>query len=92
MTTAKAGRPTKDRVIVDMNDLTCEDIEYVEEYIDASIVTVMDPAGRQGKAMRALGYVVARRTRPELTIEEAGKLRVYFKTPEAVPPTDESDS
>ncbi|MFI7678566.1 hypothetical protein [Actinophytocola sp. NPDC049390] len=89
MTPRKAGAADKGRVTVDMNDLTCSEIEQVEDLIDASIVSVMDPNGRQGKAMRALGFVVAKRTNPELTYEQAGDLRVFFKMPS---PASEKDS
>lgn len=80
MTTRKSGAAHDGRVTVDINDLTAAEIEAVEEVIDASIVSVFDPKARQGKAARALGWVMVRRTNPEFTLEEAGDLRVFFKT------------
>lgn len=90
-TPRKAGTKPAPRpfVIVDMNDFTANEVDAAEELLDAPLQSLMDPAARQGKGMRVLAYVVSKRDNPEITLEDAGNLRVFFRQSD-VPPTDES--
>jgi hypothetical protein len=91
VTTRKAGTKAAPRphVVVDLNDLTAAEVEEVEELLDAPLQSLMDPNARQGKGMRVLAYIVSKRDNPDFTLEDAGKLRVFFQVSD-VPPTDES--
>jgi hypothetical protein len=77
-----------------LNDLTIEEIEMVEDIIDAPIDELSSKGMKKGKVLRALAYINARRTNPEFTLEEAGKFRVRGDDspfPNGGAPTDESN-
>lgn len=76
----------EDVLSIDLDHLTVAEIEEVEELADMSIEDLGKP-GKRGKMLRALAFVIRKRTQPEFTWEEAGNLRVSFAE-EPVPPTD----
>lgn len=79
--------PMVDDVLeINMDHLTVEEIEDIEEIIDAPIDSLQDPTKRKGKLLRAIVYVLSRRDNPEFTLEQAGKKRIRFDQA-AVPPT-----
>lgn len=71
---------------INMDHLTVEEIEDIEEIIDAPIDSLQDPTKRKGKLLRAIVYVLTRRDDPDFTLEQAGKKRIKFDQA-AVPPT-----
>jgi hypothetical protein len=71
---------------VNLDHLTVEEIEDIEEVIDAPIDSLQDPTKRKGKTLRAIVYVLCRRDDPDFTLEQAGKKRIKFDQ-SMVPPT-----
>ena len=65
-----------DVLTVDINDLTVEEVEIVEEVTGVAIDRAFDKDRPKGKLLRALAYISRRRTDPTFTLEDAGKLRV----------------
>jgi hypothetical protein len=60
----------------DLDSLTIEEIELIEDLTDLAIDELLKPGVKKGKVLRAFAYVQNRRTNPDFTLEEAGKLRV----------------
>jgi tRNA(Ser,Leu) C12 N-acetylase TAN1 len=70
---------SQDLLVVDINHLTIDDIETIEDIIDGPIDTLQDPRTRKGKILRAIAFVVKRRTNPNFTLEMAGQLRIQLE-------------
>lgn len=76
---------------VDINDLSIDDIETIEEITGRAIDSIGDPNMPKGKLLRALAFIKARRTDPEATLESVGKLKINIAGDEAkVDPTPAS--
>lgn len=74
-----AVNETDDDVIeIDLNHLTIDEIETIEDIVDAPIDSITNPNMRKAKLLKAVGFVIKRRTNPEFRLEDAGKLRVKF--------------
>lgn len=71
---------------VDMSSLKVREIEDLEEAIGASIEVAFAPGAPRGRALRALAWVITRRTDPEFTLEQAGELTVQLAVEEPDPP------
>lgn len=61
---------------IDLGDLRVHEIETIEEVIGTSIDNAFVEGAPRGKALRAIGYVIKRRTNPDFTLEDAGNLRL----------------
>jgi len=60
----------------DWEDLTLEEIEFLEEYTGLSIDS-MDIDGRpKGKLLVAMAYIARRRDDPDFTVEQARKMKI----------------
>lgn len=70
---------------VDINELTVSEIEEIEDLLEMSIDEAFGRGSPRGKAMRAIGFIAARRDNPEFTWADAGALVVRFAEPD---PTD----
>jgi hypothetical protein len=78
-------------MVVDINELTVDQIDKIEDILEESIAVVInDPTRRQGKIMRTIAFVLCSEDDPDFTMEQAGKKIVLFKAPE-VPPTKATD-
>lgn len=75
---ASTQEPEDDVISIDLNHLTIDEIDVIEDIIDAPIDSMSNPNVRKGKLLRAVGYVVKRRDNPDFRLEDAGKLRVDF--------------
>ena len=64
---------------VDIDSLSIEEIETIEEIIDAPLDSLAKPGVRRGKMLRAMAVVIKRRTDPTFSIEDAGRLRISIK-------------
>lgn len=60
----------------DFDDLTIEEVEQIEEITGVSIDAIQEKGSAKGKTLRAIVFVVKRRTDPEFTIDAAGRLPV----------------
>jgi hypothetical protein len=65
---------------IDIESLTIDDIETIEEMIGAPIDKLGDPDMPKGKMLRALAFVKARKTDPDATIESVGSMRIAIDT------------
>lgn len=70
---------------VDIDSLSIEEIELIEEVLDAPLDSLAKPGARRGKMLRAMALVIKRRTDPEFSIEDAGRLRISIKQAKADP-------
>jgi hypothetical protein len=59
---------------VDIQALTIDDIETIEEMTGLPIDKLGDPDAPKGKLMRALAFIKARKTDPTATPESVGSL------------------
>ena len=76
---------------VDVQQLTINDIETIEEITGLPIDRLGDPDAPKGKLMRALALVKARKTDPTATPESVGNL-VLDMGGDAADPTVASES
>ncbi len=61
---------------VNLDELTIEEIEILEDILDAPFDKAFAPDAKRGKAMRALAFIAMRRLDPNVTIEDVGKVRI----------------
>jgi len=59
---------------IDFDLLTLDEVEQIELISGLSIDAIMKRGEPKGRALKAVIFVMARRTNPEYTIEEAGKM------------------
>jgi hypothetical protein len=67
---------TSDIVSLDIQDLTVEEVELIEDYLDLPIDQAFGPNAKRGKLLRAVAFVTKRREDPTFTWEQAGALKV----------------
>lgn len=67
---------TADQFVIDLNDLTIEEIEVLEDITDAPFDEALKPGRKRGKVLRALAFIVNRREDPDFTLEQAGALKI----------------
>jgi hypothetical protein len=65
---------------IDIESLTIDDIETIEDMIGAPIDKLGDPSMPKGKMLRALAFVKARKTDPDATPESVGGMRIEVAT------------
>lgn len=65
---------------IDIDSLSIEEIETIEEIIDGPLDELARPGARKGRMMRAMAVVLKRRTNPSFSIEDAGTLRISLKS------------
>lgn len=70
---------------IDIDALSIEEIETIEDIIDAPLDSLAKPNVRRGKMLRAMAVVIKRRTDPTYSIEDAGRLRISLKQAKADP-------
>ncbi|MCX5153700.1 hypothetical protein OG914_06705 [Streptomyces sp. NBC_00291] len=70
---------------LDLNSLTIDEIDIIEEVTDAPLDELRKPGRRRGPMLRAMAVVLKRRTDPGFSIEDAGQLRLEFKGGKAKP-------
>jgi hypothetical protein len=72
---------------LNIDSLTLDEIDAIEEIIDAPLDALSKPGMRKAKLLKAMAYVIKRRDNPDFTIEDAGKLRIQLKTKAKADPT-----
>lgn len=80
-----------DTLDLDLGSLTIDEIETIEEIIDGPFDEAFKPGAKKGRTLRALAYTVKRRTDPDITLEDVGRLKIQMGEKQ-VPPTDASVS
>jgi len=61
---------------IDLNELTIEEVELLEDILDAPFDQAFAANAKRGKAMRALAFIAMRRIDPDVTVEDVGKVRI----------------
>lgn len=64
---------------IDLDSLTIDEIDVIEEVTGAPLDELRKPGARRGPMLRAMAVVLKRRTDPNFSIEDAGRLRLQFK-------------
>ncbi|WP_030779360.1 hypothetical protein [Streptomyces sp. NRRL S-920] len=64
---------------LDIDSLTIDEIDVIEEIIDGPLDSLAKPGARKAKMLRAMAVVIKRREDPSFTAEDAGKLKIQFK-------------
>ncbi|MGY5131275.1 hypothetical protein ACWGJW_02440 [Streptomyces nigrescens] len=70
---------------MDIDSLTIDEIEVIEEIIDGPLDALAAPGAKKAKLLKAMAYVIKRRENPDFTIEDAGRLRIELKSKKADP-------
>lgn len=78
-------------LFIDQTDFTIDEIDEIENIIDDSIDALEDVHYKKANAMRAMAYVVMKRTDPDFKIADAGKLKPHFRRTQQNP-TKSADS
>lgn len=58
----------------DFESLTLNEVEQIELITGNSIDQILDAGQAKGKAMKAIIFIMKRRTNPEFTLEQAGEI------------------
>lgn len=74
-----------DAVDFDLDDLTVEEIEDIEEATGCSIDRLFADDRPRGKTLRAIAWIVKRREDPAFTFEQAGKVKIKLSDTPANP-------
>lgn len=62
--------------VYDIDDMTMDEIEELEELIDVPLDSIGKPNTKKAKLMKAIVYIIEKRTNPAFTLEDAGKLKL----------------
>lgn len=81
-----AGIPDPDVITIDLDHLTIEEIEKMEELSGAPFDSLWQDGKPKGRIMRVFATIVRQRDDPSFTMEQAGKLKIKFDKGGAVPP------
>jgi hypothetical protein len=60
----------------DPEDLTLDEVTELEEHLGAGIDSMLSGDAPKGRALKAIVWIMLRRTNPEATLEDAGKVRL----------------
>ena len=91
---SRFGVFTINGVDYDLDDLTLDEVEQIEERAGAGAFTDMNFGG--AKTMKAIAYTLMRRTSPELEWSEVGKVKLLDfmppdeEVPDSGPPVEEA--
>lgn len=58
----------------DFETLTLNEVEQIELITGSSIDQLMDAGSPKGKALKAIIYIIRKRTEPDFTLEQAGSI------------------
>jgi hypothetical protein len=58
----------------DFESLTLNEVEQIELITGNSIDQILDAGQAKGKAMKAIIFIMKKRTNPEFTLEQAGNI------------------
>lgn len=76
---------------VDLESLKVREIEEIEEITGLPLSEMLGSGKPLGKSLRAIAYVVRKRTDPSFTLEQAGELTIKLETA-SVDPTPAAGS
>lgn len=67
-----------DALTLDVEDLTIEEVETLEEITDQAVDELFAPGAKKGRTLRALAFIAARRDDPTVTLESVGSKRLIL--------------
>ncbi|MEV6399621.1 hypothetical protein AB0M39_33385 [Streptomyces sp. NPDC051907] len=85
MAAKKLGGDLGELLALDLDSLTIDEIDIIETVTDAPLDDLRKPGTRRAPMLRAMAVVLKRRTDPNFSIEDAGKLRIQLKPSKAKP-------
>ena len=59
---------------IDFNAMTLDEIEQIEQLTGRGIDSIMAEGAPRGRAFKAIIFITSKRTNPNFTFEDAGKL------------------
>jgi len=65
-----------DHLELDLDDLTIGEMEDIEDIIDAPIDSLTDPTAKKAKTLRALAFIAARRTHPDIKLGDLDNVKL----------------
>jgi len=65
---------------IDINDLTLEEVEFIETEGGAPVDVLFGPTGGKARALRLAAWAIGRRDNPEMTYADTGKLKMMDMT------------
>ena len=69
-----SAEPEKISLTIDIEDLTLDEVEEIEEITGESLDNMA--AVRKGRMLKALAFIILRRDRPDITLEEVGAMKM----------------
>lgn len=75
-----------DVLSLNIDSLTLDEIEIIEDLIDAPLDSLSKPGQKKARLLKAMAYVIKRRDNPGFTLEDAGRLRIELKGSAKNPP------
>jgi hypothetical protein len=82
-----AGIPDDDVIDIDLDWLTLDEIDVLEEMTGEPFDKFMQGGGKKGPSLRVLGLILRRRTDPHFPVERVGEIKVRMQKVN-VPPTN----
>ncbi|MFC9739156.1 hypothetical protein ACFVKC_14720 [Streptomyces noursei] len=76
-----------DVLSIDLDSLSIDEIETIEEIIDGPLDDLAKPGARKAKMLRAMAVVIMQRKDPDFSAADAGKLRISLKNATKADPT-----
>jgi len=76
---AKKPAAADDVLSLDIKRLTLDELEMIEDIIDGPLDALAKPGAKKAKMLKAMAFVVKRRTNPDITLEDVGRLAIEFK-------------
>lgn len=61
---------------IEIEELTLNEIDLIESTLDMPVERIADPGAKKGAVLRAMVWVMGRRENPDLTLEEAGNMKL----------------
>jgi len=77
---------SSDVLSLNIDSLTLDEIEIIEDLIDAPLDSLGKPGAKKARLLKAMAYVIKRRDNPDFTLEDAGRLKIQLKGNVANPP------
>ncbi|WP_411144971.1 hypothetical protein [Streptomyces sp. x-80] len=85
MAAKKPGGDLGELLSLDLDNLSIDEIDIIEEITGGSLDELKKPGTRRGPMLRAMAVVLKRRTDPNFSIKDAGRLRIQLKPGKAKP-------
>ncbi|MFE6159811.1 hypothetical protein ACFQ7F_12970 [Streptomyces sp. NPDC056486] len=77
---------SSDVLSLNIDSLTLDEIEIIEDLIDAPLDSLSKPGQKKARLLKAMAYVIKRRDNPDFTLADAGRLKIQLKGNVANPP------